>query len=141
VTPLLLAMFLAGVAPSAPAATPVSQAELDSFVAGADQRDPRKLKALFGRRLMRSSAWVEHELSTPGAFLEAIDGCRRHRITRFPDAPDVYIQWVCPSRSHDGPQYTLPGYTVRLWHHGQLGLSLGFARDEIIVGPVPAPRN
>ena len=143
----LLPILLAGLASAAPAgavATSVTQVELDAFVAGADAGNPEVLKALFGKRMMRSTTWVDHDLATPKAFLKTIEGCRRHRITRFPDAPDVFVQWVCPGRPHQGPKNTLPGYVARLWHHGELGLSLGFAQDEIPVGPLmapPGPRN
>lgn len=127
--------------PAAAAVTPVTQAELDAFVRGADERDPKGLKALFGERMMRSTTPFHHKLAGPDAFLKAIDGCRRHRVTRFPDAPDVFVQFVCPQRPNRGAKNTLPGFVARLWHHGELGLSLGFAEDEILVGPLVAPQG
>ena len=138
----LLPIVLAGLLSASPAKAaeaPVTQAELDTFVKGAEQRDPAMLQALFGKRMLRSRTAADRKLATADSFIEAIEGCRRHRITRFPDAADVYVLFVCPDRPHRGPTNTLSGYVARLWHHEQLGLSLHFAQDEIALGPLMAP--
>jgi hypothetical protein len=135
-------MVLAGLlwgAPASAAPVAVTQAELDAFVAAAANRDSQTLKTLFGDRILRSISGLEHKLASPRTFLETLRGCRRHRITRFPGDPDVFVEFVCPGERRQGPSKTLPGYVVRLWHSNKAGLSLAFSQDQVAVGPLSPP--
>ena len=123
-----------------PAASRVSDEVEAAFLSAVREGDPVALQRLFGARIADIQTG-QPRLTSSGALLGALRDCSYLRTTHFPNDPDLWVEWHCPSLVYEVRTGEQPGYLTRLWHH-PAGLTVGYGKYGVVVRPTfppPAP--
>jgi hypothetical protein len=145
---LLRISALALAAAVAPAhAAPVTDVQVDEFVAALEAGDATALRAVIGERVVLFVGGRDPQRSSPEVLARELRGCRRAGVHRSAADEYVYVDFLCAGRPRAGlEEEEDPGYMTRLWDlPGGAGLAAAYYPDGIQVRPVtreiapPAP--
>ena len=139
---LLLVPMMGASAPPAESRThpPVTVEEERAFISAVEQRSAEGLSDLFSHRISQGRGVGQFELTSAGLFLREVEGCARHRVSRFRSDAELFVEWICPERPWRQPDFEAEGYVTMVWHH-PAGLTLVYHPSGITVRPPGPPSS
>ena len=140
-----LALAAAGLAPAH--AAPVTDSQIDDFVAALEAGNAAALRAVIGERVVQFVGGRDPQRSSPEILARELRGCRRVGVHRSAADEHVYVDFLCSGRSRAGlEEEEEPGFMARLWDlPGDAGLAAAYYPAGIQVRPTtreiapPAP--
>ena len=138
---VLLSTMAASASPTAsPAYPPVTVEEERAFVSAVERRSAEGLSDLFSHRISQGRGVGQFELTSAELFLRELEGCARHRVSRFRSDAELFVEWICPERPWRQPDFEAEGYVTMVWHH-PAGLTLVYHPSGITVRPPGPPSS